>query len=39
MLLQAPLTVYGSSETHNCVIKGVEVIGIGSESFQESTGG
>lgn len=30
-----PLTVYGSSETHNCVIKGVEVIGIGSDNFRK----
>jgi aromatic-L-amino-acid decarboxylase len=33
-LLKAPLTVYGSSETHSCVIKGVEVIGIGSNQFR-----
>ncbi|OQP66016.1 amino acid decarboxylase [Niastella vici] len=30
-----PLTVYGSSETHNCVLKGVEVIGIGSDNFRK----
>lgn len=29
-----PLTIYGSSETHNCVLKGVEVIGIGSDNFR-----
>lgn len=31
----AQLIVYGSSETHNCVVKGVEVIGIGSEHFRK----
>ena len=30
-----PLTIYGSSETHNCVLKGVEVIGIGSDNFRK----
>ncbi len=29
------LVVYGSSETHNCVLKGVEVIGIGSDHFRK----
>jgi len=29
------LTIYGSAETHNCVIKGVEAIGIGSEYFRQ----
>ena len=29
------LVVYGSSETHNCVVKGVEVIGIGGENFRK----
>jgi len=29
------LTVYGSSETHSCAIKGIEVIGIGSENFRK----
>lgn len=29
------LIVYGSSETHNCLIKGIEVIGIGSENFHK----
>jgi glutamate/tyrosine decarboxylase-like PLP-dependent enzyme len=28
------MKVYGSAETHNCVLKGVEVIGIGSEHFR-----
>ena len=31
----AQLIVYGSSETHNCVLKGVEVIGIGSDNFRK----
>jgi aromatic-L-amino-acid decarboxylase len=30
-----PLTIYGSSETHTCVLKGVEVIGIGSDNFRK----
>ena len=29
------LLVYGSSETHNCVVKGVEVIGLGTEHFRK----
>jgi glutamate/tyrosine decarboxylase-like PLP-dependent enzyme len=29
------MIVYGSAETHNCVPKGVEVIGIGSENFRK----
>jgi glutamate/tyrosine decarboxylase-like PLP-dependent enzyme len=29
------LIVYGSSETHNCVAKAIEVIGIGSENFRK----
>ena len=32
--LSAPLTVYASSETHSCVIKGVEVIGVGANQFR-----
>jgi aromatic-L-amino-acid/L-tryptophan decarboxylase len=32
---RAQLIVYGSSETHNCVAKGVEVIGIGSDNFRK----
>jgi len=31
----AQLVVYGSSETHNCILKGVEVIGIGSDNFRK----
>ncbi|MHA4812313.1 pyridoxal phosphate-dependent decarboxylase family protein [Flavitalea flava] len=31
----AQLIIYGSSETHNCLLKGVEVIGIGSEYFRK----
>jgi glutamate/tyrosine decarboxylase-like PLP-dependent enzyme len=33
--VSGPLTIYGSSETHNCVLKGVEVIGIGSDNFRK----
>jgi aromatic-L-amino-acid/L-tryptophan decarboxylase len=33
--LSQQLIVYGSSETHNCVVKGVEVIGIGSDNFRK----
>lgn len=29
------MVVYGSSETHSCVLKGVEVIGIGSDNFRK----
>jgi len=29
------MTIYGSAETHNCLIKGVEAIGIGSEHFRQ----
>jgi Glutamate decarboxylase and related PLP-dependent proteins len=29
------LVIYGSSETHYCVVKGVEVIGIGSDHFRK----
>jgi Glutamate decarboxylase and related PLP-dependent proteins len=29
------LVIYGSAETHNCVLKGVEVIGIGSDNFRK----
>jgi Glutamate decarboxylase and related PLP-dependent proteins len=29
------LTVYGSSETHNCLIKGIETIGIGRNNFRQ----
>lgn len=31
----AQMVMYGSAETHNCVIKGVEVIGIGSDNFRK----
>jgi aromatic-L-amino-acid/L-tryptophan decarboxylase len=36
-LLAAPgqLLIYGSSETHNCVLKGAVVIGIGSDNFRK----
>jgi len=30
----AQLIIYGSAETHNCVVKGIEVIGIGHENFR-----
>jgi len=33
--VKGPFTIYGSSETHNCVLKGVEVIGIGSDNFRK----
>jgi aromatic-L-amino-acid/L-tryptophan decarboxylase len=35
-LLAAPgqLIIYGSSETHNCLLKGAVVIGIGSDNFR-----
>jgi glutamate/tyrosine decarboxylase-like PLP-dependent enzyme len=33
--LPQALTLYGSSETHNCVLKGVEAIGIGSDHFRK----
>ena len=33
--VSSQLIVYGSSETHNCVLKGVEVIGIGSDNFRK----
>lgn len=29
------MMVYGSTETHNCVAKGVEVIGLGSDNFRK----
>src|SRR5882757_6053513 len=29
------LVIYGSSETHNCVLKGVEVLGVGSDHFRK----
>lgn len=29
------MTVYGSVETHNCVVKGVEVVGLGSDHFRK----
>ncbi|NML20313.1 amino acid decarboxylase [Pseudoflavitalea sp. G-6-1-2] len=32
--VQSQLIVYGSSETHNCAIKGIEVIGIGNDNFR-----
>jgi aromatic-L-amino-acid decarboxylase len=28
------MTIYGSEETHNCLIKGVEAIGVGSDQFR-----
>lgn len=31
----AQMIIYGSAETHNCVVKGVEVIGIGSDNFRK----
>jgi aromatic-L-amino-acid/L-tryptophan decarboxylase len=31
----AQMTIYGSSETHNCVLKSVEAIGIGSDHFRK----
>jgi len=31
----AQMMVYGSSETHNCVIKGIEAIGLGSDHFRK----
>lgn len=34
--LPGPLTIYGSGETHNCVTKGIEVIGIGSRYFRKA---
>jgi aromatic-L-amino-acid/L-tryptophan decarboxylase len=36
-LLAAPgqLLIYGSSETHNCLLKGAVVIGIGSDNFRQ----
>ncbi|MGN6417534.1 MAG: pyridoxal phosphate-dependent decarboxylase family protein [Pseudobacter sp.] len=33
--ISSQLIVYGSSETHNCVIKGIEVVGIGSDNFRK----
>ncbi len=33
--VQGQLIVYGSSETHNCLFKAVEVIGIGSNNFRK----
>ena len=33
--VQGQLTVYGSAETHNCAVKGIEVIGIGSDNFRK----
>jgi glutamate/tyrosine decarboxylase-like PLP-dependent enzyme len=35
LAVPAQMIVYGSSETHNCVLKGVEVIGIGSDNFRK----
>jgi glutamate/tyrosine decarboxylase-like PLP-dependent enzyme len=29
------MIVYGSAETHSCAIKGIEVIGVGSENFRK----
>jgi aromatic-L-amino-acid decarboxylase len=34
--VEGQLQVYGSSETHNCVGKGVEVIGVGSDNFRKA---
>ncbi len=34
--LPSQLTIYGSSETHNCMIKGIEVIGVGSDHFRKA---
>ncbi len=34
-VVPAQMVMYGSAETHNCVIKGVEVIGIGSDNFRK----
>ena len=31
----AQMMVYGSSETHNCVLKGIEAIGIGGDHFRK----
>ena len=33
--VEGQLTVYGSTETHSCAIKGIEVIGVGSENFRK----
>lgn len=33
--ISSQLIVYGSAETHNCVIKGIEVVGIGSDNFRK----
>jgi len=33
--LDGQLTVYGSVETHNCVGKGIEVIGVGADNFRK----
>jgi glutamate/tyrosine decarboxylase-like PLP-dependent enzyme len=30
------MTIYGSSETHNCVVKGIEAIGIGADNFKRA---
>jgi len=35
LAVDGQMIVYGSSETHNCVVKGVEVIGIGSDHFRK----
>jgi len=32
---EGQLVLYGSSETHNCVVKGVEAIGIGGDHFRK----
>jgi glutamate/tyrosine decarboxylase-like PLP-dependent enzyme len=32
---EGQLTVYGSAETHSCAIKGIEVIGVGSDNFRK----
>lgn len=33
--VEGQLTVYGSAETHSCAIKGIEVIGVGSDNFRK----
>lgn len=33
--VSSQLIVYGSAETHNCAIKGIEVVGIGSDNFRK----
>jgi len=33
--LPGQMTIYGSSETHSCLLKAVEIIGIGSDHFRK----